>query len=154
MEVHWWFISSICAQLRSLWVRFAHQDLDNTKQEIKQNLHNFGFLRKSKQNRSILPYFPLFRFQQITHRTDPDYRRQDYWTFPVMEGIYYLSKRVNSHWHRTNLNCLSPLYQHVPIVNPAVQSSNSKPYLLAATQCGQCITALPTLEIQLDCGKR
>lgn len=47
-----------------------------------------------------------------------------------------------------------PLYQRVPIVIAALQSSSSSPYLLAVTQCGQCITALPTLEIQLGCGER
>lgn len=75
-------------------------------------------------------------------------------TFPVMEGIHYLSIQVKSHRHCTNPYCLSPLYQRVPIMIAVVQSSSSNPYLLAVTQCGQCITALPTLEIQLGCGER
>lgn len=75
-------------------------------------------------------------------------------TFSVMEGIHYLSIQVKSQRHSTNPNRLSPLYQHVPIVIVVVQSSNSNPYLLAVTRCGQCITALPTLEIQLGCGER
>lgn len=49
---------------------------------------------------------------------------------------------------------LSPLYQRVPIVIAVVQSSSREPYLLAVTHRGQCITALPTLEIQLGCRER
>lgn len=49
-------------------------------------------MRKSKQSGSILPCFPLVKFQQITHQADLDYGIQDYWAFPVMEGIYYLTK--------------------------------------------------------------
>lgn len=52
------------------------------------------------------------------------------------------------------LDCLSPLYQRVPIVIAVVQSSSREPYLLAVTHRGQCITALPTLEIQLGWRKR
>lgn len=53
-----------------------------------------------------------------------------------------------------SLDCLSPLYQRVPIVIAVVQSSSREPYLLAVTHRGQCITALPTLEIQLGCRER
>lgn len=70
-----------------------------------------------------------------------------------MEGIHYFSIQAKSHSSDPNRSSppLSPCsHRDLRWSNP----TSCNPYLLAVTRCGQCITTLPTLEIQLGCDER